>query len=115
MEGPPGWFAEKFGSTFLGKFPGVQASFWMLAVLETLAFVAAGVALLRREFLGARPPLWLMGSLLLSLLIFLQLGFGLWLTKDFNGGFQQFVYFGLTLVAVRQVQIAGSLPSATRP
>jgi hypothetical protein len=29
-----------------------------------------------------------------------QLGFGQWLTKEFNGAFQQFMYFGGTLMSL---------------
>ena len=104
LNGQPAWFAEKFGPTVLGRLPGVTASFWLVAGSELLAMGLALVALLRREFLKEGPAPWLTASLLMSLVVFLQLGFGLWLTKDFNGGFQQFVYFGVTLLALQQVQ-----------
>ncbi|HTI69407.1 MAG TPA: hypothetical protein VMF06_05550 [Candidatus Limnocylindria bacterium] len=104
IDGRPPWFAEKFGPTFLGRFPGVAASFWWLTLMELLAFALAAMALLRFEFLRQPAAPWLKGSLTISLFVFLQLGFGLWLTNDFNGGFQQFVYFGLTLVAIQYVQ-----------
>jgi hypothetical protein len=38
-----------------------------------------------------------------SLFVFIQLGFGQWLTSEFNGAFQLFVYFGVTLVALQLV------------
>ncbi len=112
IDGQPPWFAEKFGSTFLGKFPGVTASFWLVAAAELLTFLLAVTALLRGEFLGRRGVTCLTAALVMSLLVFVQLGFGLWLTHDFNGGFQQFVYFGVTLVALQYVPekeiVAGS-------
>ena len=104
IDGQPPWFAEKFGSTFLGRFPGVTASFWLVAAAELLTFLLAVTALLRGEFLGRRGMTYLTAALVMSLLVFVQLGFGLWLTHDFNGGFQQFVYFGVTLVALHTVQ-----------
>lgn len=102
-DGIPSWFGDKFGSTFLTHFPGLTATFWILALSEVAVFVLAGIALLRLEFLGRRAPAVLTGTLVGSLFVFLQLGFGQWLTNEFNGAFQQFVYFGLTLVALHTV------------
>jgi hypothetical protein len=59
LNGPPDWFGDKFGRTILARFPGLAASFWLLAVAELLAFLLAALALLRGEFLGRRPPLGL--------------------------------------------------------
>lgn len=103
-DGMPGWFAEKFGPTLLGTFPGVKAAFWGLAGAELLGAVLASVSLLRVEFLRAAPAVWLEVGVVWSLFLFLALGFGLWLTNDFNGGFQQFVYFCGTLVALLAVR-----------
>ena len=98
MEGMPAWFPDKFGSTFMAKFPGLAATFWLLAIAELIAFVLGFVALIRFEFLG--EPLWLGRMLTWSLFVFIMLAFGQWLTKDFNGTFQQFCYFAGTLVAL---------------
>jgi hypothetical protein len=38
-----------------------------------------------------------------SLLVLLQLGFGQWLINEYSGAFQQFTYFGGTLVALHFV------------
>jgi hypothetical protein len=100
IEGVPSWFPTKFGNTFLGSFPGVTATFWLLTASELLAFALAVAALLRLEFLERHPAKCLPVMLVWSLFVFLQLGFGLWLTKDFNGGFQQFMYFSGTLLGV---------------
>lgn len=97
--GMPSWFGEKFGPTLLGSFPGVSASFWLLTFAEVVGLGFAFIALLRAEFWGKRPPVWLSATLVWSLFVFLQLGFGQWLTKEFNGAFQQFAYFCGTLVA----------------
>jgi len=35
-----------------------------------------------------------------SLFVFVELGFGQWLTIEFNGAFQQFMYFSGTLLAL---------------
>ena len=108
VNGPPGWFGDKFGQTILARFPGLAASFWLLAAAELLAFLLATVALLRGEFLGRRPPLGLTTMLVWSLFVFIQLAFGQWLTAEYNGTFQLFTYFGVTLVALQFVNGASS-------
>lgn len=104
--GMPSWFGDKFGATFLGKFPGLFATFWLLTLSELAAFVLAGIALVRLEFARMSSPVWLTGTAVWSLFVFLQLGFGQWITKEFNGAFQQFVYFAGTLLALSIVTAA---------
>jgi hypothetical protein len=100
MDGMPSWFNGKFGPTFLAKFPGLTATFWILAASELAGFLLAVVALARGEFAGRRPSVYLGATLVWSLFVFLQLGFGQWLTGEFAGAFQQFVYFCGTLIAL---------------
>jgi hypothetical protein len=118
QSGVPSWFGDKFGGTILARFPGLTASFWLLTLSELLAFVLALLALGRGEFLGRRPPVWLTGMLVWSLFVFVQLGFGQWLTADYNATFQLFAYFGVTLVALQYVAPNSSgvrvLPAAQR-
>ncbi len=102
-DGIPPWFGDKFGKTFFASFPGLSATFWLLALSELLALALAVLALLSAEFLERRPLKLLPGALVWSLFVFLQLGFGQWLTNDFNGAFQHFVYFGVTVVALQFV------------
>lgn len=103
LAGQPDWFEGKFGGTFLARFPGLGATFWLLVVGELLAFGLALVALLRGEFLPGRQPRFLTLNLVWSLFVFVQLGFGQWLTAEFQGAFQQFLYFSGTLVALHWV------------
>ena len=102
VSGMPEWFPGKFGATFMGKFPGLAATFWTLAIAEVIGFGLALWALARLEFL--KEPLWLARMLAWSLLVFVMLGFGQWLTNEFTGAFQQFCYFCGTLVALFWVQ-----------
>ena len=106
LDGVPPWFGDKFGQTILARLPGLTASFWLLAAAELFAFALAAVALLRGEFLGRRPQTWLILMLVWSLFVFIQLGFGQWLTAEYNGAFQLFAYFGVTLVALQFVNAA---------
>ena len=100
IDGMPPWFGDKFGPTILGKILGLSATFWILTVSELLAFALALVSVLRFEFVRRCPPNFLAATLVWSLFVFLQLGFGQWLTGEFNGAFQQFVYGSGTLVAL---------------
>lgn len=108
-DGMPTWFDDKFGKTFLATFPGLSATFWMLTVSEVVAFALALAALVRLEFLRQGTATLLSLTVVWSLFVFLQLGFGQWLTGEFSGAFQQFMYFCGTLVALQWVQ------GATKP
>jgi hypothetical protein len=103
ITGIPLWFGDKFGQTFLGKFPGLIATFWLLTLSEILAFGLAVIALGRAEFLGRRPALVLSGMLAWSLFVFVQLSLGQWLTSAFNEAAQQFAYFTGTLLCLHFV------------
>ena len=107
--GMPPWFDDKFGKTFLAKFPGLTAAFWALTGAEVIAFALAAIALVRGDFVRRRPPRWLGATLVWSLFVFLMLGFGQWLTGEFNGAFQQFAYFGVTLAALLWLDRPGAM------
>ena len=104
IAGIPPWFGEKFGQTFFASFPGLSATFWILAISEVVAFVLAVLALATGEFLGRRAPRLLQLMLMWSLFVFVQLGFGQWLTSDFNATAQLFAYFSGTLVCLIYVE-----------
>lgn len=110
MDGIPPWFDGKFGKTFLANFPGLTATFWLLAASELLAFALAVLALVRGEFLECKPAKFLPAMLAWSLFVFVQLGFGQWLTKEFNGAFQQFMYFSGTLLALQFLASSSAKP-----
>src|SRR5688572_13476720 len=74
IAGIPPWFGEKFGQTFFASFPGLSATFWILAISEVVAFVLAVLALATGEFLGRRAPRLLQLMLMWSLFVFVQLG-----------------------------------------
>jgi hypothetical protein len=104
LNGMPSWFDGKFGKTFLATFPGLTPSFWLLAAAEVLAFLLAAAALVRGDFLERRQPSLLIWMLVWSLFVFVQLGFGQWLTAEYNGTAQLFGYFAGTLIALHFVQ-----------
>ena len=100
VQGIPSWFDGKFGQTFMAKFPGLTATFWLLTISEILAFALAALALLTGEFLLRRPPRFFPLMLAWSLFVFAQLSFGQWLTADYNATPQLFAYFAGTVVCL---------------
>ena len=72
-------------------------------VSELIGFLLVAASLLNAEFLPKRHPRILVVMLAWSLLIFVQLSFGQWLTSDFNATAQLFAYFAGTLVALMHV------------
>jgi len=106
--GVPPWFEETFGQTFLSSFPGMWASFYSIALLETLLALGAIGALLRGEFLAGRTPSWLAATLAGSLFAFLQLGFGKRLIADHDDAAKLFLYFAGTLVMLWYVTSSGA-------
>lgn len=104
QDGLPDWFRETFGKTLLGRFPGVAVSYWFVAALELSCAALALLALLRCEFLVSKSPFFLQACGVLGLFTFVVLGFGKWLTRDFAGAFQLFLYFAGTLLAVREIR-----------
>jgi hypothetical protein len=111
IAGIPPWFPDKFGGTFLAKFPGLTTTFWILAISELLAFTLAAASLLTAEFLGRRAPRLLQWMLVWSLFVFAQLSFGQWLTSDFNATAQLFAYFAGTLVCLIYVDGKTAAPT----
>lgn len=105
--GVPPWFEGTFGQTVLASFPGLWASFYSIAVFETLLALGAIGALLRGEFLPGRTPSWLAATLAGSLFVFLQLGFGKRLVADHDDAAKLFVYFAGTLVMLWYVTSSG--------
>lgn len=101
--GVPVWWPDKFGKTILATVPGLNATFWLLTILEVLAFALAAIALLSGEFLGRKPAKLTLTMLVLGLLIFAMLGFGQWLTSEYVGAQQIFTYFCGTLIALQFV------------
>ena len=103
-EGVPGWFTQQFGETFLATLPGLSFAYYKIALLEVAVVLIFVTSFVRGEFLENRDRSFLKLGLALSLIVFVVLGFGLRLTKDFGGAANLFFYFGATLVCLFVVQ-----------
>lgn len=91
---------KQFDGTFVDTFPGVDASWVILGVLQAVVFVAVVASLLAREWLpGRRKPI-LLGSLSLAMIVFAVMGFAQSLTKQYDSVAHLYSYFGATAVVI---------------
>ncbi len=94
---PPG-IARQFSGTFVATFPGVDALWAILSVLEFGIFVILVVSLVTGEFLPHRRKRVLLVGLSLALFTFACLSFGQTSTGNNEGGASLYTYFGVTAV-----------------
>jgi ABC-type Fe3+-siderophore transport system permease subunit len=97
-EAPP-WFVNQFSETFIATFPGTNAAYLILGIMEITVAVILIISILTLEWLPRRPKYFLLMGIALSALTFGFLGFGQNLTDNFDGAASLFFYFGATLVA----------------
>lgn len=101
---PPG-IARQFDGTFVATFPGVDALWAILSVLEFAVFVILLVSLIRGEFLPHRRKSLLLTGLALGLLTFACLSFGQTSTGNNEGTASLFTYFGVVAVVMLLVML----------
>jgi hypothetical protein len=100
---PPDWFLSKFESTFLNKIPGgITVSFIFIILLEVVIPILFLIGIFKGEWkIDILPSKsvsrW---ALLLTLVLFLVLTFGSFLVQDYDNGFQDFIYFITTYLAI---------------
>lgn len=103
--GIPESFSDRFGETWMASLPGgLFIPFYSIVLLETAVTFIIIVSLARTEWLAKSNKLFLRMALVLSLFVFVMLGYGLRLTGDFGGAANLFFYFGTTLVALFVVE-----------
>lgn len=98
-EAPPG-IEKQFEGTFVATFPGVDALWAILAVLEFGVFVILVISLLKGEFLPHRRKEVLLTGLGLALLTFACLSFGQTSTGNNEGTASIYNYFGATAIVI---------------
>ena len=79
-------------------FPGTDAAWVILGILEFLVFVVLVVSLLRAEFLPHRRKSAMMVALAIAMITFACLAFGQTATGQFEGTASLYQYFGATAV-----------------
>lgn len=101
----PAGLAKGYAGTFVDSFPGLNATWTILGIVEGIAFVGIVASILTGEFLPTRRKPILVASLGVSLFTFALLIFGQEMVGEFESVAQLFGYFGATVVTLLLVQI----------
>jgi hypothetical protein len=94
---------KQFEGTFVGTFPGVDALWAILSVLEFAVFVLLLVSLVTGEFLPHKRKRILLAGLALALFTFACLSFGQTSTGNNEGTASLYTYFGATAIVIMLV------------
>lgn len=92
----PAGLHRMFAGTFISSFPGTNAAWVILGVLEGVAFLAFVASLLRGEFLPHRAKPILLTGLAGSMAVFALLAFGDTVAANNAGTASLFTYFAAT-------------------
>ncbi len=96
---PPG-IEKQFEGTFVATFPGVDALWTILSLLEFGVFVILLISLIKGEFLPGKRKSVLLVGLALALLTFACLSFGQTSTGNNEGTASLYTYFGVTAITI---------------
>ena len=99
---PPAWFYGKFKETFLNALPsGIWLSFVLIVVLEIAIAVLFSIALIKGEFKSQAKQTFSYFGFIALLVLFVILFFGSFVVQDYDNGFNDFVYFGVTVFLMK--------------
>jgi hypothetical protein len=101
----PAGIKEQFKGTFIDTFPGTDAAWVILGLLEFGVFLLLLASLIRLEFLPHRDKSFLQVGLAVALLTFACLAFGQTATNQFSGTASLYTYFGSTVVILILVSL----------
>lgn len=96
---------DQFANSFLHVFPGTDAAWVILGILEFGVFILLLVSLVRLEFLPHRPKSAMQVALAVALITFACLAFGQTATGQFGGTASLYQYFGATVVILILVSL----------
>ena len=101
----PQGIKDQFKGTFLDTFPGTDAAWVILGLLEFGVFLLLLASVCFLEFLPHRPKWFLQLGLAVALLTFACLAFGQTATNQFSGTASLYTYFGSTVVILILVSL----------
>jgi hypothetical protein len=101
----PDAIVKQFDSSFLHVFPGVDAAWVILGILEFGVFVLLLASLLRGEFFPHRERSLMQVALSVALITFACLAFGQTTTGQNEGTASLYQYFGATAVILILVSL----------
>lgn len=89
---------EIFSGSFLDSFPGLDAAWLLLGILEAIVFIGVVASLVNREFLPTRRKPILLVTVGLSMLTFAAMLFAQTMVAQFDSVAQLFSYFSGTAI-----------------
>ncbi len=101
----PEGLAKGYAGSFVSSFPGLNATWVILGVLEAVTFLGFIASIVTGEFLPARRKPILVGALGLSLLTISVLIFGQAMIGENEGVASLFGYFAAIVVTILLVQM----------
>jgi hypothetical protein len=101
----PEGLAKGYAGSFVDSFPGLNATWVLLGIVEAIAFLGFIASLVTGEFLPSRRKPILMASLGVSMFTIGLLVFGQEMVGEFEGVASLFGYFGATVVTLLLVSI----------
>ena len=94
----PAPLVKLYDGSIIDSFPGLDATWLILGLLEALAFLAFAASILSGEFLpGRRKPILLSG-LAFSMFVFAVMTFGQNIVANYEGVASLFTYMGVTAI-----------------
>ncbi|MFT4048217.1 MAG: hypothetical protein QM648_00070 [Solirubrobacterales bacterium] len=101
----PAGIQEQFAHSFLHVFPGTDAAWMILGILEFGVFLLLLASFVTGEFLPHRPKRLMQTGLAVSLVTFACLAFGQTATGNHEGSASLYTYFGSTVVILILVSL----------
>jgi hypothetical protein len=101
----PEGLAKGYAGSFVDSFPGLNATWVILGIVEAVAFLGFVASIVTGEFLPSRRKPILMASLGVSMFTIGLLIFGQEMVGEFEGVASLFGYFGATVVTLVLVSI----------
>jgi hypothetical protein len=101
----PAGLAKGYAGSFVDSFPGLNATWVILGIVEAVAFLGFVASIVAGEFLPTRRKPILVASLGVSLFTFALLIFGQEMVGEFEGVAEAFGYLGATVVTLLLVQM----------
>ena len=102
---PPQAIKDQFANSFLSTFPGTDAAWMILGLLEFGVFILLVVSLVLCEFLPHRPKSAMQVALAVALVTYACLAFGQTATGQFQGTASLYQYFAATVVILILVSL----------
>ena len=101
----PQGIKEQFQGTFLDTFPGTDAAWVILGILEFAVFLLLVVSVVRLEFLPHREKSFLQVGLSVALLAYAFMAFGQTATGQHEGTASLYTYFASTVIILILVSL----------